>query len=115
MHSTSREEKRRSKRNREIADNVRAVRELVGLSQAAIAKALGLSRPVFVTLESGDRRLPVAELEEIARLLGCPFRVLLARPGDAPAIVHDPAVYRSRSPLCIAIDVAQELSKKEGN
>jgi transcriptional regulator with XRE-family HTH domain len=45
-------------------------RKRVGLSQAALAKALGRYQSVIAAMESGSRRIDVVEFLEIAEVIG---------------------------------------------
>lgn len=53
------------------------VRERAGLRQAQVARALGRHQPFIATLESGQRRIDVVELIELAEAIGFdPSRLL---------------------------------------
>jgi HTH-type transcriptional regulator/antitoxin HipB len=52
-------------------------RKRAGLSQAQVARALGRHQPFIDTLESGQRRIDVVELIELAEAIGFdPARLL---------------------------------------
>ncbi|MBV2363006.1 helix-turn-helix domain-containing protein [Streptomonospora sp. NEAU-YY374] len=55
-----------------IGERVRASRAAAGLSQQALADAVGLERSMVSKLESGDRRIDAVELTRIARAVGVP-------------------------------------------
>jgi DNA-binding XRE family transcriptional regulator len=44
---------------------VREAREYVGLSQEAVAKALGIPRPSVSSMESGKRKVSMIELQQL--------------------------------------------------
>ena len=48
-----------------IASRLRTAREMAGLSQAQVAKVLGLHRPSVSEMEAGRRRVSVDELSQI--------------------------------------------------
>lgn len=52
----------------ELAARLRAVRNGLGLTQEAVAKALGVSRPLLVAIEQGQREVRPAELVQLATL-----------------------------------------------
>jgi transcriptional regulator with XRE-family HTH domain len=60
-----------------LASRLRAAREAAGLSQEAVADALGLHRPSVTNIESGKRRLLAVELVQFARLYAVPVSELL--------------------------------------
>src|SRR4051812_16444087 len=52
----------------ELAARLRAARNGLGLTQEAVAKALGVSRPLLVAIEQGQRQVRPAELVQLATL-----------------------------------------------
>jgi DNA-binding XRE family transcriptional regulator len=61
------------------AQQIRRLRQQAGLTQEALAKRAGLARPNLVRVESGRYRPSLETLERIARALGQPVSVLVAR------------------------------------
>lgn len=53
---------------RALGERLREAREYVGLSQEAVAKALGIPRPSVSSMESGKRKVSMIELQQLARL-----------------------------------------------
>jgi len=54
-----------------IAENIRNARELAGISQEKVAKALGLdSHSAVSKMESGERRVTTTELAVLAQMFG---------------------------------------------
>ncbi|MCD4823779.1 MAG: helix-turn-helix domain-containing protein [Phycisphaerae bacterium] len=49
-----------------IATRLRSAREMAGLSQAQVAKLLGLHRPSISEMEAGRRRVSADELAQLA-------------------------------------------------
>lgn len=64
-------------RRQAIAQRIRESREYLGLSQADVAGVLGIARPAVTRIESGDRNVESAELDQLARLFGCSADYLL--------------------------------------
>ncbi len=60
-------------------------RDLAGMTQDSVARAVGLDRTAIVLLEKGERNLKVPELVEIARVLGRPLSFFVEPP--VPAVV----------------------------
>lgn len=51
-----------------LAERLRMAREMAGLSQGQVAKALGLHRPSISEMEAGRRRVSAEELAKLAEL-----------------------------------------------
>ena len=49
-----------------VASRLRMAREMAGLSQAQVAKILGLHRPSVTEMEAGRRKVSVEELTKLA-------------------------------------------------
>ena len=60
---------------------IRALRQDRGLTQQALATAIGVSRPAMVLYENGMRRIPLFRLRAIAKVLETPISRLL---GETP-------------------------------
>lgn len=59
-------------RREQIASRLRAARKAVGLSQAQVAKRLGVHRPTISEIEAGRRRVSADELARLAEMYGVP-------------------------------------------
>ncbi len=71
----------------EIVGELRGRRQQLGLSQAVVAEAAGVSQPMLSRIERGERRSPsLGDLWSIGAVLGLDLR-LSAYPGGEP--VHD--------------------------
>lgn len=57
-----------------LADRIRIARESCGITQDAVAKAIGLSRPTVVQIEQGNRPVSSIELQKLAVLFGRDLR-----------------------------------------
>lgn len=60
---------------------LRAAREAAGLTQAEVAKALGVYASFVSKVESGERRIDVVELGEMCRVYGVDLGALLRSAG----------------------------------
>src|SRR4051812_9660375 len=69
---------------RRFGDDFRELRLRAGVSQAAVARAIGVHRDVISRLERGDEDVSLAIRSRASATLGCDFRLQL---------------YRERSPL----------------
>lgn len=74
-----------------IAQRIREARIMAGLSQAQIAKLLGVHRPAVTEIEAGNRRVSAEELAQMANLLDVSVAWLV---GETPDTVEtgDPRV-----------------------
>ena len=64
---------------------LKTIRTEKGLPQKEVAEKLGISRPSYIALEKGERRLSLAEAETLSGMLGVSIDDLLSRtaPNDA--------------------------------
>lgn len=65
-----------------IGERIRRARQSTPLSQARVAKKLGMSRASIVNIEAGRQRAPVHVLWQIAELLGTEVRLLIPAQAD---------------------------------
>jgi transcriptional regulator with XRE-family HTH domain len=66
-----------------LASNVRRLREARGLSQQQIAKAAGMPRPTWASLESGGANPTLAVLSRVATALAVSIEELIGPPRTA--------------------------------
>ena len=59
-----------SPRQRRLAELLTQARKDAGLTQVQVAKALGRNKPLIANIESGERRVDVIELLELAEIVG---------------------------------------------
>ncbi|MGF7153384.1 helix-turn-helix domain-containing protein [Novosphingobium gossypii] len=67
-----------------VSDNLKRLRHLAGLSQAALAAASGVSRRMIVNLEGGDTNVSLSSLDKLAWALGVDFVAMVADPQANP-------------------------------
>ena len=70
-----------SARYKEFLRRLKAARLAAGLTQAEAARALGRPQSFLSKCESGERRLDVIELEELARVYRRPLKWFLPTDG----------------------------------
>lgn len=66
-----------------VASRLRTAREMAGLSQAQVAKILGLHRPSVSEMEAGRRKVSVGELTELAEIYSVDMKWLAGSTPDA--------------------------------
>jgi Zn-dependent peptidase ImmA (M78 family)/DNA-binding XRE family transcriptional regulator len=77
-----------------LAERLKQARETVGISQARVAVALGLSRPTISQIESGERKVNSIELAKLAHLYGRSMSEFLAADFDPGSVLR--ALFRAR-------------------
>lgn len=70
-----------------LADNLRAIRETRGLSQAQLAQLAGIPRPTWTHLESGAANPTLSVLIKVAAALQIRLEELLAPPREPARVV----------------------------
>jgi transcriptional regulator with XRE-family HTH domain/Zn-dependent peptidase ImmA (M78 family) len=79
-----------------LGQRLAEARDLAGMTQESVARAVGLDRTAIVLLEKGERNLKVPELVQIAQVLGRPLSYFVEPPVPAavsrrstPHAAHD--------------------------
>lgn len=62
---------------KELGQRIADLRKDAGLTQAQLAKKVGVSQQIIASYENGKRNFPVARLLELADVLGAPAEELL--------------------------------------
>ena len=71
-----------------IASRIREARKMAGLSQAQVAKILGLHRPSVSEIEAGNRNASAEEIAKLAEIFDVSVSWLLAE-GVDKVDIHD--------------------------
>lgn len=58
-----------SQRHRRLAELLAEKRKAAGLTQAAVAQAMGRHQPFIANIENGDRRVDLVELIDLAKVI----------------------------------------------
>lgn len=69
---------------REIGKRIQKAREESGLSQEGLASAMGITQSALSNYELGKRRLYLANLEQLAKVLGRPLSYFMEE--EKPAV-----------------------------
>jgi transcriptional regulator with XRE-family HTH domain len=83
--------------HRLVGSRLRQARELLGLTQADVAQALGTARTSVQAMEAGQRKVTGLELRRLARLYRRPVTWLLGE--DDPEPEQSEALYRATRDL----------------
>lgn len=75
--------------DRALGERIREAREMVGLKQDQLARAVGLSRTSITNIERGRQGVQVYLLVRIADVLGRPPAELLPRSATEPEPIPD--------------------------
>jgi transcriptional regulator with XRE-family HTH domain len=68
---------RHPERYRKLVERLRQARAEAGLTQVAVAAALGVRQKYLSRIETGERRIDPIELKELADLYGKPIQFFL--------------------------------------
>ena len=76
----------RSPRQQKLIEALKAARKSAGLTQAAVAAALEKPQSYIAKAESGERRLDLIELLDLAQIIGIdmPRLIYMLQPPEAP-------------------------------
>lgn len=96
-----------------VADNLKRLRQISGLSQQALADASGVSRRMLVAIESGDANVSLNTLDRLAEALGVKFADLLQTPGVGSHARIDAVAWRGRHPESVGVLMASEVATSE--
>jgi putative transcriptional regulator len=77
-----------------LTQNIKLLREEKNLSQAAVAEYLGMSRPSYDKVETGEKDLTVPEATKLAEILGVTFEDLFRDTIHEKAKGYNPKRYR---------------------
>ena len=95
-----------------VGANIAHSRKKVGITQDALAKAAGISRPILVAIESGQRRPTELQLTTIAEQLQSSVHYLLSmRPPDAAISVRFRALRGADQPQA-ALDTLEDYGRR---
>lgn len=92
-----------------LGARLRAARDNRGLSQEAVAAALGIGRPAVSLIESGKRGVSTLELTKLANLLGYTVSALVADSGATEDVLV--TLFRLSPGLAEADEVRGEVAK----
>lgn len=62
---------------RAIGTRIQMLRSALGITQEDLAKKVGYTRTSLVNIEQGRQRIPLHQVEEIAKAIGCSVKHLL--------------------------------------
>jgi len=79
-----------------IATRLREAREMAGLSQAQVAKLLGLHRPSVSEAEAGKRSVTAEEISKLAEIYDVDVQWLLGEDANDVNVQRDRAILAAR-------------------
>ena len=62
---------------RAVGTRIQMLRIALGITQEDLAKRVGYTRTSLVNIEQGRQRIPLHQIEEIAKAIGCTTKHLL--------------------------------------
>lgn len=96
---------------RDIGRRIQKAREEAGLSQEELASALGITQSALSNYELGKRRLYLANLEQLATVLGRPLSYFMEE--EKPQEDSSPRREASDTVTSEILALLQELSREE--
>lgn len=63
--------------HRAVGARIQMIREAIGMTQGQLAKAVGYTRTSVTNIEAGRQRMPLHQVEEVARALNTTPKHLL--------------------------------------
>lgn len=66
-----------SQRHQRLAELLTEKRKAAGLTQAAVAQAMGRHQPFIANIENGDRRVDLVELIDLADIIGFDIHMII--------------------------------------
>jgi transcriptional regulator with XRE-family HTH domain len=98
-----------------LAANVYRIRKALGLSQSALARALGVTQPRIAQIERGDANLRIGTLARLALALNCDMRDLLSPLSEARSEPEVDVSYRAGGVPIAGVDgLLRDLEKGFG-
>jgi transcriptional regulator with XRE-family HTH domain len=95
--------------DRAIGERITAARKLAGISQTALATAIGVTFQQVQKYEKGLNRISAGKIVEIAKLLGIGHAELLGSPDDGSSL---PSLSRAAVSLAQAFDRLPDNASK---
>lgn len=95
-----------------LGANIAHARKKANKTQETLAKALGMSRPILIAIETGQRRPSELQLHAIAEQLECPVRDLLNLGPADPAIAVRFRALRGAGPSQEALDALEDFGRR---
>ena len=86
-----------------IGDQIRTIREALGMTQVQLAARSGLTQSMIAGIESGERGNPsFATVSNLAEALGCTFISQLSPKKDIPVFLEEQSEHLARKIVSIA-------------
>src|SRR5882762_6311066 len=85
----------------QLKDRIRQLRESRKLTQADVAGLLGVSRLTYISIESGEKKATIEQLEAISSILNINAQELLFPGSDQVEDKHNITKYRQMCLACI--------------
>lgn len=96
-----------------VSQNVRHLRNGLGLSQSALAERSGVSRRMLVAIEAGEKNVSLTTLDLIAEALGVAFSTLIQAPDHRDPSRIDELAWAGEHPQSKAVLLASSVARRE--
>lgn len=93
-----------------IREKIKVLRQRQDYSQQEVADALGVSRPTYRDIETGDKEPTLSEIKRLAAILSCPFEALISEEDLGPeteVVLEKSAVQKKPAVAELRVSVPQ--------
>lgn len=98
---------------RKLPEYIKQLREAAGFTQGHVAEHIGLSRPTYVLIETGERELSISEARDLSRLFDLSLDDFLSvREILTPRVVIENPTMAAKKKQNLRISVPQKNLKK---
>lgn len=77
-----------------MSKDIKRLREQLGISQSTVADSIGVSRPSYDKVESGDKELTISQAKALAEALGTNFENLFGDSVSQMTVKYDESRYK---------------------
>jgi transcriptional regulator with XRE-family HTH domain len=91
---------------------IKKFRESRGLSQEALAKLLGVSRPTMSLIETGDRKVSAEEVKKLSEIFGVSVEAMFDEKKEPRLVVKETRAEYKKSESALRIDVPRKNLEK---
>ncbi|QXH49782.1 XRE family transcriptional regulator [Pseudomonas fakonensis] len=96
-----------------VSHNIRRLRGVAGMSQAALAERSGVSRRMLVAIEAGEKNVSLTTLDLIAEALGVAFSTLIQAPEQRDPSRIDELAWAGEHPGSRAVLLGSSPARRE--
>jgi transcriptional regulator with XRE-family HTH domain len=96
----------------DLGGRIKKLRESRGLSQEALAKTLGVSRPTLSLIETGDRKVSAEEVKKLGDIFGVSVDAMFDERREPSLVIQETRAEYKKSEAALRIDVPRKNLEK---